>query len=315
MKEQFNKDVDLGLRNFPKTIPSKYFYNKKGDELFMQIMNLPEYYLTRAEFEIFKEQANEIIAALKLDPNVYFELIELGAGDGTKTKELLKPLIAGCFNFDYIPIDISKNALDQLEESLQEELPKVKVLPKQGDYFKMLEELKDSDHLKIVLFLGSNLGNMSDQHATEFIYKLGANLKPNDKLFLGVDLMKSKAIVGPAYDDSQGVTAEFNLNLLSRINEELHGDFNLDAFEHKPEYMEDEGVAKSFIVSTKTQTVKINGNKNSYFFKKGEKIHTEISRKYNDAIIDEIVKETDFKIVDKLQDSKKYFADFILIRS
>jgi len=314
MKEQFNKDVDLGLSSSPKTIPSKYFYDKKGDELFVQIMNLPEYYLTRAEFEIFKEQGHEIINALKLDPSVYFELIELGAGDGTKTKELLKPLIEGNYKFDYIPIDISQNALDQLEDRLKNELPKVSVRPKHGDYFEMLEELKDSNHLKIVIFLGSNLGNMTDKEASTFIYKLGSNLKPNDKLFLGVDLIKSEAIIGPAYDDAAGITEEFNMNLLNRINNELEGDFNIEAFEHKPEYSEKEGIARSFIESTKDQTVKINGNKNTYFFKKGEKIHTEISRKYNDQIINNIIKDTDFRIAEKPTDSKKYFADFALIR-
>jgi len=315
MKEQFNRDVDLGLSSSPKTIPSKYFYDKKGDELFVQIMKMPEYYVTRAECEIFKRQKQQIISALKLNQNIYFELIELGAGDGTKTKELLGSLVEGNYNFDYIPIDISQNALNQLEESLRAEQPKVSVQPKHGDYFKMLEELKDSNHLKIVLFLGSNIGNMTDDEASAFVYKLGANLKPNDKLFLGVDLMKPESIVGPAYDDDAGITEEFNMNLLSRINNELGGNFNIDAFKHKPEYSENEGIARSFIQSTKDQTVKINGNNNTYFFKKGEKIATEISRKYNDEIVSDIIKETDFYIYGKLTDSKEYFADYILIRS
>lgn len=315
MIDQFNKDVDLGLRMSPKAIPSKYFYDKRGDELFVQIMKMPEYYVTRSEYEIFREQNQQIIESLKLMPEIYFELIELGAGDGTKTKELLCSLIDGNYNFDYMPIDISKHALNQLEDSLKKELPKVSVKPKHGDYFKMLEELKDSNHLKIVLFLGSNIGNMSDEEASAFIYKLGSNLKPNDKLLLGVDLIKSESIVGPAYDDAAGITKKFNMNLLSRINTELDGNFNLDGFVHKPEYSETDGIAKSFLQSTKNQTVKINGNKNTYFFRKGEKIATEISRKYNDAIVNEIIKETDFEIYGKLTDSKKYFVDYLLIRN
>lgn len=315
MKEQFNIDVDQGLSSSPKTLPSKYFYDRRGDELFVQIMKMPEYYVTRAEYEIFKEQNDQIIDALDLKTGNYFELIELGPGDGTKTKELLKTLTERNFNFDYIPIDISQNALDHLEYSLKVELPGLSVAIKQGDYFKMLESLKDSNHPKVLLFLGSNIGNMTDVEASAFVYKLGANLKYDDKLLLGVDLIKSEIIVGPAYDDPMGITKMFNLNLLNRINNELNGDFNIDNFIHKPEYSEDEGIARSFIESTKDQTVKINGNDNSYFLKKGEKIQTEISRKYNDEIITTIIKDTDFKISGKLTDSNNYFSDYILIRT
>jgi len=315
MKEQFNKDVDQGLSSSPKTLPSKYFYDKKGDELFVEIMNMPEYYVTRAEYEIFKEQNDQIIRDLELDPNKYFELIELGPGDGTKTKELLKTLIKRNFNFDYLPIDISNNALDQLEQSIKKELPEVSVQTKHGDYFEMLESLKDTKHLKIVLFLGSNIGNSTDEQASDFIYKLGANLKLGDKLLLGVDLIKSANIVGPAYDDPTGITRMFNLNLLNRINKELDGNFKIENFIHKPEYSEEDGIARSFIESTKDQTVKINGNVNTYLLKKGEKIHTEISRKYNDKIIKSIIKDTDFQISGKLTDSRNYFSDYILTRT
>jgi dimethylhistidine N-methyltransferase len=315
MIEQFNIDVDEGLSGSPKSLPSKYFYDKNGDELFVRIMNMPEYYVTRAEYEIFKEQSGEIIHALDLSPNSYFELIELGPGDGTKTKELLKILIKENYDFDYLPIDISQNALDQLEESLRREIPDVSVKKKHGDYFTILETLKDTNHPKVVLFLGSNIGNLTDMEATEFIYKLGANLKPCDRLLLGVDLIKSAEIVRPAYDDPTGITKMFNLNLLHRINRELGGDFVLENFRHKPEYSEEDGIARSFIESSKDQRVRINGNTNTYFFKKGERIHTEISRKYNDAIINKIIKSTDFQISGKLTDSKNYFSDYILTRS
>jgi L-histidine N-alpha-methyltransferase len=312
--EQFKKDVELGLSDFPKTIPSKYYYDKKGDELFVQIMNMPEYYLSRAELEIFKEQSEEIIKALELDPNQHFELIELGAGDGTKTKELLHVLDKGAYSFEYIPIDISQNALDQLQQKLHKELPNVSVKQKQGDYFEMMASLYASKHPKIVLFLGSNIGNMTDELATDFIYKLGANLRPNDKLFLGVDLIKPSTIVLPAYDDAAGITKAFNLNLLSRINKELDGNFNLDAFSHLAQYSEEDGIASSFLVSTTEQKVSLNGAGKMFHFAKGEKIHTEISRKYNDEIINRILKNTDFKIENKFTDCKNYFANYILNR-
>ena len=197
---------------------------------------------------------------------------------------------------------------------LKKELPEVSVKKKQGDYFEMLGSLKEVKHPKVIFFLGSNIGNLTDIEASDFIYKLGANLSPGDKLLLGVDLVKSEAIVGPAYDDPKGITKMFNLNLLHRINNELDGNFILENFVHKPEYSEEDGIARSFIESSRDQTVRINGNANAYFLKKGEKIHTEISRKYNDKIIKNIIKNTDFRISGKLTDSKNYFSDYILTR-
>jgi len=315
MIEQFIKDVHHGLSGDQKTIPSKYFYDHRGDQLFKEIMDLPEYYLTRAELDIFQNQTEHIINCLELDQGTYFELIELGAGDGIKTKELLKALQQDNYTFDFIPVDISQNALDQLDRSLKLELPDLTVNKKQGDYFQILESLKDTHHPKVILFLGSNIGNMDDKQAADFIYQLGANLQVNDKLFLGVDLIKDKDIVLPAYNDKQGITKDFNLNLLQRINRELDGDFCLNSFEHTPYYTKEEGIAKSFLTSTKDQSVKISKTGDIYHFKKGEQIDTEISRKYNDEIINKILLHTDFEIDHKLMDSKGYFADYILKRT
>ncbi len=311
MKEQFKKDVDAGLSSEPKSLPSKYFYDKVGDELFVKIMHSPEYYLTRSEFEIFEKQTKKIIEFLELKPDKYFELIELGAGDGTKTKELIKVLDEKNYQFGYFPIDISKDALKNLEQDLSETFPEVTVEKQQGDYFQVLESLKDSNHTKAVLFLGSNIGNLSDTMATKFIYKLGENLNAGDKLLLGVDLIKSAEIVLPAYNDKEGLTREFNLNLLRRINRELDGNFDVNYFIHLPEYIEEGGVAKSYIQSVIDQDVTISEIGKTYHFKKGEKIHTEISRKYNDKIIKEIFSATDFEVIHKLTDSKNYFADYI----
>lgn len=314
MLEQFRKDVEQGLGGFPKTLPSKYFYDKKGTELFVQIMNMPEYYLTRAEHEIFKEQKEELIEALEITPKQHFELIELGPGDGIKTKELLRKFYQGGYHFDYLPIDISQNALDQLEQNLSEELPGISVRKKHGDYFVMLASLRESHHPKILFFLGSNIGNMTDKRAAEFIYKLGSNLRPNDILFLGVDLMKPAEIVVPAYNDASGLTKAFNLNLLSRINRELGGEFDINMFSHQPEYSEETGIAESYLVSTIEQTVTLNGSARTFHFDKGEKILTEISRKYNDEIIHQIIRNTDFQITKKLTDRRGYFADYLLKR-
>ena len=236
----------------------------------------------------------------------------MGAGDGFKNKELLKLLEKEAYNFDFFPIDFSQNALDNLKKTLQAELPSVSVKTKQGDYFKVLESFKHSKHQKVILFLGSNIGNMTDDLASIFMQNLSANLSLGDKLLLGLDLIKSKDIVLPAYNDSKGVTAAFNLNLLQRINTELKGDFVLKNFKHLPAYHEKEGIARSFLISTKDQDVYIGALHKTFHFTKDEKIHVEVSRKYNDDILNIIITDTQFKISIKLSDSNNYFSNYIL---
>ncbi len=314
MLDQFSADVDAGLSRASKSLPSKYFYDARGDELFMQIMELPEYYLTRAELEIFTEQTEQMMAALGVMTDQPFELIELGAGDGTKTSNLLSALLEQGHHFDYLPVDISRNVLDHLQTSLESELPDLTVQPQHGDYFQILERLHQKEFPKVVLFLGSNMGNLTDKQANRFIYQLGANLDPGDKLLLGVDRIKPAEVVLPAYDDSLGVTREFNLNLLRRINTELGGGFDLEAFDHCPEYSEHEGVARSYLVSLANQEVHIESTGRSYVFCEGEKILTEISRKYNDQILQDILLDTDFEIIEVLTDSNNLFADYVIER-
>jgi dimethylhistidine N-methyltransferase len=313
MQQQFKKDILDGLNKEPqKKLSSKYFYDAKGDELFVKIMALPEYYLTRAEMDIFQNKTKELINALHLEKGEKYDIIELGAGDGTKTIHLLKELQLQQYNFEYYPVDISLNALQGLEKMLSSALPGLTVKPMHLEYFQSLSLLKQDGNKKIILFLGSNIGNMSDEEATEFIYQLGANMYAGDKLVLGVDLIKPKEIILPAYNDSQGITSAFNLNLLSRINNELGGDFDLEDFEHYPVYDESDGIAKSFLRSRKKQTVTVSGH--TFFFDEGELIHTEISRKYNDNIIKKVLSKTDITWEEKITDTNNLFADYILIR-
>ena len=312
MNKQFAIDVKEGLSKSPKSLSSKYFYDEKGSALFSKIMKLPEYYLTNAEFEIFENKASEIINLLGITNQKSFDLIELGAGDGYKTMELLKALDTLCFQYQYSPIDISAKALNQIEENIKQQFPNKKICPKLGDYFHILHDLKPSPLPKVVLFLGSNIGNMENVEANSFLTHLSENLSKDDKLILGVDLKKSKDIVLPAYNDSQGVTSEFNLNLLSRINSELDADFNTDLFEHTPMYDEEEGVAKSAIKSIVNQEVEIKSLDMKVAFRKEEQIHTEISRKYDDATIQNICLNTGLKIVGRITDSQNYFADYII---
>lgn len=310
--DQFKIDIDNGLSKENKTLPSKYFYDKKGDELFVEIMNLPEYYLTRSEFEIFNLKSVDLINKLELETDTYFELVELGAGDGSKTIELLKPLVEKEFQFKYTPIDISANTLEVLEKNIHKQLPNFIVHKLAGDYFNKLSLLKQSSHRKVILFLGSNIGNLTDEQSSLFLTEIANHINKGDKLVLGLDLRKSKSIVLPAYSDQSGITKAFNLNLLKRINETLDGDFEINKFSHLAEYEEEEGIARSYIVSNEEQEISIKALNRVYKFKKGEKIHTEVSRKYDNDILEKIITQTQFNIIGKLTDKKDYFADYIL---
>ncbi len=311
MLDQFKTEVIEGLsKKQQKTLPSKYFYDKKGDELFVQIMALPEYYLTRAEMEIFQVKTKDLINALGLSKDKKYDIVELGAGDGTKTIHLLRELIKQNFDFEYLPVDISRNALQGIEKFIKRELPSLVVKSNHNDYFNALQDLKQNGRTKIILFLGSNIGNLTDELATEFIYQLGENLHNGDKIILGVDLKKSKDIVLPAYNDSKGITAQFNINLLDRINAELGANFVINQFVHAPVYDEINGIAVSYLKSLTDQKVVI--GERTFNFQKDELIHTEVSRKYDDEVLKKILSKTDIRWENKILDSNQLFADYIL---
>lgn len=308
----FLEEVVAGLQQESKTLPSKYFYDATGDALFVQIMNLPEYYLTRAEMEIFKEKTQEIIDGLGVTKDIPFEIIELGAGDGSKTIHLLSALLERGLHFKYLPVDISASALANLQCKLTVALPKLSMDTLEGDYFETLSNLNKSTSPKVVLFLGSNLGNMSDDTAVSFISQLSRVLHVGDKILLGLDKIKSPGIVLPAYSDSQGITSSFNLHLLERINEELDADFDVSQFKHRAEYQEEEGIARSFLVSLGKQRVNIKAANLIVEFADGENIATEISRKYTDPILLKILQKSGLSIANKFSDHRNYFTDYLL---
>ncbi len=313
MNEEFAREVKEGLSAKPKYLSSKWFYDEIGDQLFVNIMNMPEYYLTDAEFEIFSEQTTEIVRALTEDVSK-MALYELGAGDGTKTIELLKSMNSN--EFVYHPIDISQNALDNLKVRLHNELPEIEAKPLQGEYFQVLDSLSvDNATNKVILFLGSNLGNMYDDVAKEFMGQLAQSMQSGDKLLLGLDKIKSVDVVLPAYNDKQGYTRDFNLNLLSRINKELDGDFDVASFQHVPKYDEESGIASSALVSSKKQKVNIGKISKTFHFEEGEPIHTEISRKYDLQILDKVIEGSGLRIIREFNDSRKYFMNVLLIKS
>ena len=309
MPNSFAADVREGLLSVPKKLPSKYFYDQKGDELFQAIMGLEEYYLTRCEFEILEDQKEAITSHFLGNANG-FDLIELGAGDGTKTKILLAYLERIKANFKYVPVDISQNVLDILSGDLASKLPHLEVAPYQGDYFDALGHLQEVDQAKkVVLFLGSNIGNFPNGTANTFLENVSANLAPGDMLFIGFDLMKDPDIILNAYNDKEGVTKAFNLNLLQRINHELGGEFDLSQFKHFPTYNPITGETKSHLISQIAQQVYIEKTGESFVFEAWEAIHTEVSQKYSLKDIHHFAQKSGFKVVENFTDSKGYYID------
>jgi L-histidine Nalpha-methyltransferase len=306
---QFAEDVLRGLSSTPKQLSSKYFYDDEGSRLFQEIMQLPEYYLTRAEYSIFVERADEICAAFTRESKA-IDLIELGAGDGTKTAVLIEHFLKRNVNFSYSPIDISQEANDALLTKFTEKFPGLKIRPHTGDYFKVLGSLKDrSGRRKIVMFLGSNIGNFQRSQAVDFFRQLRDVLNPNDRLFIGFDMQKDPRTIVRAYDDPQGVTAAFNLNLLRRINRELGADFDLNKFSHYAQYRPAECAARSFLISLEKQTVTIQALKRSFDFEQWEAIFMEISQKYTRAMIKDLADESGFVIETEFFNDEYFYTD------
>lgn len=306
---QFAEDVLKGLSSTPKSLSSKYFYDDEGSRLFQEIMKLPEYYLTGCEHEIFSAQTDAIFSAFANGDNA-LDLVELGAGDGTKTAILVNHFLKAGADMSYSPIDISQEAVDALTEKFNVEFPSLKMQARVGDYFNILRSLKNGGgRRKVLLFLGSNIGNFTCEQSVEFFRSLRAVMNDNDLLFIGFDLQKDPHVIAAAYDDAAGVTAKFNLNLLTRINRELGGDFNLERFCHYANYRPIEGSARSYLISRERQTVHIDALGRDFEFDQWEAVFMEISQKYSLAMIDDLARDSGFEIKYNFFDSKKYYCD------
>ncbi len=271
--DHFREEVLAGLRATPKLIPCKYFYDERGSHLFERICELDEYYPTRTELGIMEAHAGEM--ATRLGAGCL--LIEFGSGSSRKTRLLLERLEdpAG-----YVPVDISRATLARAAEALARERPELPVLPVCADYTHRFElpPVPRPVKRRAVYFPGSTIGNFGPDEARGFLAEIAALVGPGGALLIGVDLRKAREILEPAYDDAQGVTAAFNLNLLERINRELGADFDLDRFAHRARWSEDRGRVEMHLVSRIDQTVRIDGV--PVRFAAGETIHTENSYKY-----------------------------------
>jgi L-histidine Nalpha-methyltransferase len=311
LKQTFALDVLVGLSERKKTISSKYFYDEEGSKLFQQIMHLPEYYLTRCEFEILEKSGPAISEFVA---NEKWNLVELGPGDGLKTNLLLMQFLREQVDFQYVPIDISESALQNLVNNLQNQIPRLEVRGLVSDYFsglKWLNKLNSPDRKNFVLFLGSNIGNFNYSRARVFLRSLWNSLNHGDLVLIGFDLKKDIDLMLAAYNDSQGITEKFNLNLLNRINRELGGNFDVSRFQHFANYDVFSGAMESYLVSQAEQKVFIEEIGQTFYFEPWEPIHTEYSYKFLQSDIESLAAETGYLVENEFQDSNRYFSDCI----
>ena len=266
-----------GLGASPKTLPCRFFYDEQGSLLFESICDLPEYYLTRAEREILETSADEIAS---LFPSAT-SLVELGSGSSVKTRLLIEAFLRRHGRLRYLPVDISRTMLEESSLALLDDYPALEILAIAADYNDGLRQLRlEQGRPKLVLWLGSTIGNFEPDEARVFLRRVRGALGAADRLLVGFDRKKDPAVLEAAYDDAAGVTARFNMNLLVRVNRELAGEFDLDAFAHRAVWNAARGRVEMHLVSLREQTVHVGALDLDIAFAKGESIHTESSHKY-----------------------------------
>ena len=303
--------VAKALSSTPKALPSWLHYDETGDSIFQRIMRMPEYYPTRCEYDILQKHKEDLRKHFTKDSSS-FRLIELGAGDGLKTEILLRHFVERRTEFTYLPVDISANALAVLTERLTASIPDLRIEPQNKTYDQALVHLRDNDEKKIILFMGANIGNFTVQQAAQFLKRLVVPLTKADMLLIGFDLKKDPRVIHEAYDDPNGVTADFNLNLLNRLNHELGARFNIEDFSHYPFYDPESGAMKSFLISMKEQDVYVEALQRSVHFEAWETIQTEISQKYSIEMIERIMALTGLQIIELFFDNDRYFCDVLV---
>jgi L-histidine Nalpha-methyltransferase len=308
-QKSFKKEVAAGLSSSPKRLPCRFFYDERGSRLFQRITRLREYYLTACELEILERSGRDIVS---LVGQKKFNLVELGSGDGSKVINLIEPALADNRQLTYLPIDLSPSVMQTLTASLSARYPRLEVHGVVAEYGVGLEWIRS--HLagpKVLLFLGSNLGNFDGAGSESFLRRVRQALAPGDRLVIGLDLRKDLETMTRAYNDSEGVTAEFNLNLLLRINRELGGNFDLGKFRYNSTFDPASGGMESHLRSLSHQSVLISDLSRTFDFECGELIHTEHSHKYTEAEIRCLADHAGFEIEANFHDSRRYFVDSV----
>lgn len=301
LDETFLQDVLDGLSTLPKTLPCKYLYDERGSQLFEAICEVEEYYVTRADIEVTERHARDI--ADLIGPEAL--LVELGSGSSTKTRALLDELVKPVA---YVPVDISDALLQQSAKALRQRYPALEVLPLCADYSQIIALPKPSRKpaCTVIYFPGSTIGNFEPRHAIVFLRRLREACHPDGAVLIGVDLKKDTEVLERAYDDAAGVTAQFNLNLLARLNRELDADFDLERFRHRALYNEDLGRIEMHLVSTVEQTVHIGDAEVS--FQSDESIRTEESYKYSLDEFAKVCAEAGLDVHHVWTDERGYFS-------
>lgn len=300
----FARAVRDGLLARPKTLPFQYFYDETGSALFEQICRLPEYYLTRTEDAILREHAAAMTEGWASPPT----LIELGSGSAEKTRRLISAALGRYFRLHYVPIDVSESAVEASARDLVRTFPALRVTGYVGDYHQSLTDIAARLRgPKLVIFLGSSLGNYEPERAADLLGNVAGVMGPHDRFLIGTDLVKDPAVLEAAYDDAQGVTGRFNRNLLARINRELRADFVIDRFRHRAVYRADLGRVEMHLVSLADQAVHIPDAGVTVQFAEGESIHTENSHKYTRAGLHDLAARAGFVEDTAWTDSRGWF--------
>lgn len=297
-------EVVRGLISRQKTLPCKLFYDDLGSELFERITELPEYYPTRTELEILQESSSEIAEAA--GPGV--SIVELGAGTATKTGTLLRAFTRRQMRVNYFPVDISSAALAAAEKRMRQDCSAALVHPVIADFSNGFNFLENIRGRKLVLYLGSSIGNFEGQYAVAMLRKVQGHLSPGDALLLGTDMVKPAEILVPAYDDAQGVTAEFNKNILRRLNREFDGNFDLDSFRHIAEWNPAKSRMEIFLESTRAQVAILRILGLRVKLSAGERIHTENSYKYTRSVVERLLCASGFKLEKTWYDRREWFG-------
>jgi dimethylhistidine N-methyltransferase len=308
-------EVFRGLTTRPRTLSPWLFYDQEGSQLFEQITELDEYYLTRTERGIFQANADAIIAAASAPTPHGLErdltVIELGAGTATKTGLLLQAAVRRQHSVTYHAIDVSESALQEAQHNLTAAVPGVTFQSRIGDYTEGLGEIPENGTRRLVLYIGSSLGNFEPADARQLLRNMRKQLAPGDMLLLGVDLVKDIPTLVAAYDDARGVTAAFNRNVLARINRELGADFDMTKFRHKVRWNGEHARIEMHLESLVAHEVSIGSLDLSLSFRRGETIHTENSYKFSIDGAHNLLAQTGFNVVENWTDSHRWFGVFL----
>ncbi len=297
------EDVRTGLLNTPRTLPPKYFYDERGSMLFEQICATPEYYPTRTEDSLLHHHSKHII-----EQTQPVQILELGSGNAQKTRRIFDACEQLDNNCEYLPFDVCEEMLEVMSRQLQEDYEWLDVSPLVGDYHAGLENLPDAEGTRLFLFLGSTIGNFTPEEAISFITEVKQCMNSGDYFLLGADRIKNHEVLDAAYNDAEGLTAEFNLNILNVINRELGANFDISCFEHCAKFNRSKERIEMHLIANSEQQVHISELNETVTFNPGDEILTEISQKYTSDGIEQMLQDCGLNIIKHYEPDNRYFS-------